>query len=176
MSAFQTYFAVNVTTLRDLVAAHEENAFILDEHNNAYMYEEAPLPFLFALDDARYFLRVDDEGVIVASVTTIPRDPGACSPVLEMRAVCVRPEQYHKGHATRLLSAAFQYAATEQLHMAVTPFEPMGRLYLTRLMPRLHMQHPQIKILYSGNTDPVGGEKPYSLFCNPRGHASVHPL
>lgn len=169
MNRARTVFA-DTFALRAIAERHEDNLFILSIYKG---YDEDPLPYLTVSEDlgTRYFLQVDDGGVITASATFRPRPEEG---ILAFGSICVRPECRNAGRAGKLLTDVFNYAQKEGLSVTVTPFKPLGQRYLTRAFSAVHPAFPALKVLYAGMGAFVSGAKPYSLSCTPDGNAAVH--
>lgn len=169
MNRARTVFA-DTFALRAIAEGHEDNLFILSIYKG---YDEDPLPYLTVSEDlgTRYFLQVDDGGVIMASATIRPRPEEG---ILAFGSICVRPECRNAGRAGKLLTDVFNYAKKENLSVTVTPFKPMGQRYLTRVFQQLHPAFPDVKIQYAGMDAFVTGERPYTLSCRHDGHTALH--
>lgn len=130
--------------------------------------DENPLPMLNYNWAGKYFLKIDDDGLIVAAATMYPYAKGVDDRYLDadsiyLSQVGVHKDHRHRGYAKNLLNSVFSLAAKTDSVLRISGFMPDGRKYLAPLLPVMHTKYPQAKVLYDGETVPVTGEMKYKL-------------
>ncbi len=153
--------------LNDIVRGDLRNEYVMYTGRGAES-DNNPLPMLTYRKPAKYFLKFDESGLIIAAATLYPYAKGTDerypdADFMYLSQVGVRREHRGKGYAKRLLGSVFMLAARTDSVLVMSSFEPDGRKYLAPVLPVLHKDYPTVKVVYDGMKTSVTGEKDYKL-------------
>lgn len=167
MANFRSQF-VNVSGLYKLIRENPENEYI-ERSFRGRESPENPLPMLHITRGKFYFLKMTEEGKIIASASVVPHKKGESSCYEEQDTLCltqvsVHPDCRGQGLAKSLLGSVFGLASrTGGIVMTLTGFEPDGQKYLAPILPKIHEHFPDVPVLYNGAEEPITGKEPYVL-------------
>ncbi|AGH98461.1 hypothetical protein [Micavibrio aeruginosavorus] len=166
---FFTNIFTDANGLMAVVAKHPDNQFITCSASKRGAVD--PMPLLHVDPTARYALRVNDDGVIVAAATF---HDNPAQNILKLQQVSTRLGHKRTGHGSMMIHLMFGHAAGVGRVLALTQFEPEGAAAAVPALPDLHVAHyPSLPILYDGQTKPVTGRSRYRLEHTPCGLSPV---
>ena len=153
--------------LREIAESDQRNQYMMYSGRGGESADN-PLSMLFHREHGKYFLKVDGSGLVVAALTFYPYAKGTDERYPEgdfmyLSQVGVHGDHRKKGYAKDLLGSVFALATRTESVLMLSSFEPDGRSYLAPILPDIHGQYPQAKVIYDGMDSPVTGERKYKL-------------
>lgn len=141
---------------------------------------ENPLPMLTYREHGKYFLKVSDDGLVVAAASFYPYAKGADKRYphddsMYLSQVSVHKDHRKNGYAKDLLNSVFALASKTNSVLRLSDFKPDGRKYLAPILPNIHHRYPDAKVLYDGELEPVTGKDRYKLVLE-IGKPQIQPL
>lgn len=161
MSFYKNVF-LDAAGLEKAARAHVENDFILKDLSGRK--GNNPMPLLYLDKDARYIVRLNEDGVIVAAATLY--DGLVSKDVTTVGQISARVKR--QGHAVALGHSIFNQAAADRKTLYLTPFEAEGAA-ASAAAAELHTLYPSVPVLYSGQAAPITAFRRYRLDVTPFG-------
>ena len=151
---------VDSSGLRALITGDPRNEYALIWGRGGES-DKNPLPMLNYKKHGKYFLTIDEDGLIVASATMYPHikgeetpfcikldDPHLTADYLYLSQIGVHKEHRGHGYGKSLLNSVFALAAKNGPILYVSGFEPLGQQYLAPHLPAIHARYPKTKVIY----------------------------